>query len=103
MPQFEQILTVFFKNKRDEDDKATVGAQPVEAFTVEGGALIAQYDESTIGIFPLGELEYAMLTRSLVEGSGEDEADSGDGDGPEADAPVGEGGVVLPFKYEDKS
>ncbi len=89
------ILTVFFKNKRDEDDNPIAGAQEVMDFSVNGGALIAQNMDAELMIFPLAEIEYASLTPQLA-GGGADASDEGNDNGDEA-AAEGESGVVLPF------
>lgn len=84
------ILTVYFKNKRDDEDNPLAGAQPVMDFSVSGGALIAQAESGELMIFPLAELEYASLTPQLAVG-GADETDSGDSDRSEGD----EGGKLI--------
>ena len=74
------ILTVYFKNKRDQEDNPLAGAQPVMDFSVSGGALIAQAESGELMIFPLGELEYASLTPQLSIKEDSDAPSEGDSD-----------------------
>lgn len=74
------ILTVYFKNKRDDEDNPLAGAQPVMDFSVSGGALIAQAESGELMIFPLGELEYASLTPQLSIKEDSDAPSEGDSD-----------------------
>lgn len=86
------ILTIYFKNRRDEDDKPLAGAQEVVNFAVEGGALVAQQPEGEIMIFPLAELEYASLTPQFVVGGSDVDGVSGSGEGTDE----GEARVYVP-------
>lgn len=99
------ILTVYFKNKRDAEDKPVAGQQEVADFSCTGGFLIAQTLEGELMVFPGAELEYATITPQLSIKEGEDgeeasaDADSEDAASANAEADFeSEGGVVLPFK-----
>jgi len=87
------VLTIYFKNKKDDKGNPMAGAQEVLDFNVTGGALMAQNTDGTIMIFPLAELEYASLTPQLSISGGADEAEAAGDDSRSED----DSGIVLPF------
>ena len=95
-PEFEvvgpPILTIYFKNKKDDEGNPMAGAQEVMDFNVSGGALIAQNMDGEFMVFPLAELEYASLTPQISTKEAADAPDSGDDHGS-AEA---EGKLIVP-------
>lgn len=90
------ILTVYFKHKRDDEDKPVAGQQEVADFSCTGGFLIAQTLEGELMVFPGAELEYATLTPqlSIKEGEGESDSENEKVDGA-SDTAEGEGGKLI--------
>jgi hypothetical protein len=66
------ILTVYFRNKRDDEDKPVAGQQEVADFSINGSFLVAQTLEGELMVFPEHELEYATLTPQLSIKEGTD-------------------------------